>query len=102
MTVWVAAVFLNEKTKPIIMPTEEKKWLTLNQHGKNCLSGFIHALSGTDLLSSQIDYLYRKDLIGSNVNFKDKHNREELAGYCLTDLGIETLLHYFPKYGYKK
>lgn len=78
------------------------EYLILNQHGKRCLWTFISALSGTDILTSQIDYLYRKDLIISSIQCNDYRNREELAGYCLSDIGIETVLHYFPKFGFKK
>lgn len=76
---------------------EEKKWLTLNQHGKFCLKMYICALSASDILTSQMDYLFSKDLVGYNSDFKDPKRRDPVGCYCLTDLGIETVKHYFSK-----
>ena len=73
---------------------ESNNWLRLNQHGKDCLSAWVHAISASDLRTSQLDYLYKKDLIDYSLNVGVKRN--EIAGHCLTDLGINTIKHYFP------
>jgi hypothetical protein len=75
--------------------SKNKDWLTLNQHGKRCLRAFILAISGTDIMGSQMDYLYNKDLVDYATKFADRKGRHELAGHCLTDLGIATVKHYF-------
>lgn len=49
-------------------------------------------------MASQLDYLYKKDLVAYQNDYKDPQHRCLLAGHCLTDLGIETVKHYFPKY----
>jgi hypothetical protein len=76
----------------------KKKWATLNAHGKCCLKSFIFAISGTDLLTSQLDYLYRNDFVKEKINLPNWKEREEIAGYALTDLGVHTAAHYFPKF----
>jgi hypothetical protein len=75
-----------------------KKWMTLNKHGKYCLNAFICAISGTDISTTQVDYLFNKELISYQLEFKDYQKREPIVGYCLTDLGIETAKHYFPNF----
>lgn len=80
------------------MSNTDKQWMTLNAHGKYCLSAFIYAISGTDLLTSQLDYLVGKDLVDNRDKFNDWMEREEVAAYCLTDLGMHTAKHYFPKF----
>ncbi len=72
--------------------------LTLNTHGKNCLRAFIFALSGTDIMESQLDYLCSKELVDHCLRFPDYRNREDCANHCLTDLGMQTAKRYFPKF----
>lgn len=76
----------------------DKKWLALNQHGKHCLRMFLYAIGGTDLLTTQLDYLVSKELVDIRSKFSDVRDREHIAGYCLTDLGMYTAAHYFPKF----
>ncbi len=76
----------------------KKPGLTLNAHGKHCLKSFLYALSSSDLDTSQMDYLIKKDLIDSVTKYKDWRDREECARHCLTDLGMETAKRYFPNY----
>lgn len=75
-----------------------KNWLTLNAHGKSCLENFIYAISGSDVWSSKLDYLISKGLVDHSINYRDYKEREEVAGHCLTDLGLHTVVHYFPKF----
>ena len=83
------------------MEKTPKKWLTLNQHGKTCLMAFLHSISASDLLTTQLDYLHRKQLVDYQGKFPDYKDREPIANECLTDLGIETTKHYFPKFRLK-
>lgn len=83
------------------MSKKDKNWLTLNQHGKYCLRAFLLSIAGTDMLTSQLDYLFNKDLVDYMINYKDANKRIILAGHCLTDLGIETVKHYYPQYKLK-
>lgn len=79
----------------------DKKWMTLNAHGKGCLIQFLLCISGTDIRDTQIDYLMNKELIDTKLNYKtDWKDREDIAGYCLTDLGMHTARHYFPGFTY--
>ncbi len=82
------------------MINEKKKWLTLNSHGKNCLWTFITAISAQDMLTTQLNYLYDKDLASWNNKLTPHPDRERLGSshHVLTDLGIETAKHYFPKF----
>jgi hypothetical protein len=75
----------------------DKKWVTLNSHGKRCLESFICALSGMDILTTQMDYLLDKELVEPCTRYdtKEKIRRHEVAYKCLTDLGLETAKHYF-------
>jgi hypothetical protein len=75
---------------------KDKKWITLNAHGKYCLERYLFAISASDLLTSQLDYLFKKDLVDYANNLDDSVNRQYLANHKLTDLGIETARHYFP------
>lgn len=75
-----------------------KNWLTLNAHGKDCLHSYLAAISANDLRTSQLDYLYNKELVDYATRYSDAKEREELAGHCLTDLGLNTAKHYFPNY----
>lgn len=75
-----------------------KQWITLNQHGKKCLKSFLSALSSSDVLTSEIDYLNKKGLTDYKTKYPDYKNRNPISLECLTDLGIETAKHYFPKY----
>lgn len=75
-----------------------KKWITLNAHGKRCLKAYLSALSSSDLLTSQLDYLNRNGITDYHSQYKDYEKRYPLAGECLTDEGIETAKHYFEKY----
>lgn len=78
---------------------DKKEWLTLNSHGKYCIKSFALALGASDVTTSQIDYLYDKDLIDYTGNFNgDLENRKECGLYALTDLGIATVKHYLPYY----
>lgn len=79
------------------MKSQDKKWLTLNQHGKRCLHAYVCAISASDLLTSQLDYLNKHGLTDYKSKFPDCKNRHPVALECLTDLGIETVKHYFPK-----
>jgi hypothetical protein len=72
-----------------------KKWMTLNQHGKQCLKAYLFALPPSDLLTSQLDYLNKKGLTDYSTKFNDADKRHPLALECLTDLGLETAKHYF-------
>lgn len=73
--------------------------MTLNQHGKYCLYVFLYAISANDILTSQLDYLYKKDLVDYQLNLKgDVKKRHGMAGHTLTDLGVYTAAHYFPKF----
>jgi hypothetical protein len=77
-----------------------RDWLTLNSHGKNCLKSFLCAISGTDVMTTQMDYLWDKDIVEPSLKYdtKEKLRRHEIANKCLTDLGIKTAKHYFPKF----
>lgn len=75
----------------------KKKWLKLNTHGKNCLKGFILSLSASDLLTSEMDYLHDRDLIDYIKKYPEP-GRHPVAGKCLTDLGVYTVMHYFPTF----
>jgi hypothetical protein len=79
------------------MKNMDKKWLKLNSHGKRCLRAYLFAISATDLITTQLDYLNKKGLTDYVSKFKDREKRHPLAGECLTDLGIETAYHYFKK-----
>lgn len=78
--------------------TKEKKWLTLNAHGKDCLRNFTHSLSALDVWTSKMDYCFNKGLISYSQEYKDSNFRHPIANHCLTNLGIETAAHYFPNY----
>ena len=75
-----------------------KPGLTLNSHGKQCLGQFLYSISAGNLLTSQLDYLVKKGLVDSILEYRDWRNREDCAGHCLTDLGMETAKRYFPKF----
>lgn len=77
---------------------KEKKWITLNQHGKWCLRMWVMALSANDVTSTAMFYLLDKGILDGKENFKDSKDRVELAGKCLTDAGLETVKHYIPNY----
>ena len=89
---------MSKATDPAFPVKNQKHWLTLNAHGKKCLKGFILSLSASDLKTSEAYYLQDLDLIESILKFKDASNRHECANKCLTDLGIHTVAHYFPKF----
>ena len=76
---------------------KQKTWLTLNVHGKYCLRAYLLSISASDLLTTQLDYLFKKELVDYADNFKDSENRCYLANHKLTDLGINTSKHYFPR-----
>ncbi len=50
-----------------------------------------------DILTTQMDYLWDKDIVEPAIKYdnKEKLRRHEIAGKCLTDLGLETAKHYF-------
>ena len=75
----------------------KKDWLTLNSHGKQCLKNYIHAISASDLLTTQLDYLNKNGLTDYKNNFTDWNKRHPVSIECLTDLGLATAKHYFPK-----
>lgn len=91
---------LNEETfkKSPSCIKKQKNWVTLNAHAKACLKSFLYAISASDILTSQIDYLYKNDFIREKITMPSWKEREEIAGYALTDLGIYTATHYFPKF----
>jgi hypothetical protein len=78
---------------------KNKKWITLNAHGKGCLENYLYALSTNDVWQSKMDYLHRKGITeyASLHPHTDKY-RERRSCDCLSDIGIETAAHYFPKY----
>lgn len=78
--------------------TAKKDWLTLNAHGKRCLKNYLSALSASDVLTTQMDYLNKKGLIDYKSNFPDWKKRSPVSIECLTDLGLATAKHYFPQY----
>jgi len=71
-------------------------YLKLNTHGKECLKTYLLSISASDIKTTQIDYLWHKDLI--KRWFRAEQIRKPLAGYALTDLGMETAQHYFPQF----
>ena len=77
----------------------EKKWLTLNQHGKDCLLAWVCAISASDIRTSQLDYLYRKGIVDYSLN--NPMTRTEFAGHSLTDAGVETIKHYYPSLAHR-
>lgn len=74
--------------------------MTLTSHDKKCLKSFVFAISSTDVKSSEIDRLLRIGIISSVINFnkEDMDEREEVAGYALTDVGIECVKKYIPNF----
>jgi hypothetical protein len=74
----------------------DKKWLTLNSHGRKCLKSYLTALSGTDLMTSELDYLNKKGLTDFKSRFRGLKGRNPIATEALTDLGVHTADHYFP------
>ena len=89
---------MKNSTNALINRSVGQKWMKLNSHGKYCLERFLGSISASDLLTTQLDYLYNKDLVGYARDFDNYKEREPIAHYCLTDLGIETAKHYFPNY----
>lgn len=74
----------------------ERKWMTLNQHGKFCLKAYVTAISGLDITESQLDYLHARGLTDYASKLPDAKKRCPVAMEALTDLGTETAKHYFP------
>lgn len=86
-----------KKYDRIKLPKEPpKNWMTLNQHGKRCLSAYVHAISAGDISESQLDYLNKKGLTDNKNKFNDWQKRNPISLECLTDIGIATANHYFP------
>jgi hypothetical protein len=78
---------------------KNKNWITLNAHGKDCLQNYLFALSTNDVFQSKMDYLHRKGITEyASAHESTKRYREPRACDCLSDIGIETAAHYFPKY----
>ncbi len=76
---------------------EDKKWLTLNQHGKKCLWSYLCGYYATHCLNTtEAGYLLNKGLIEFAENNKSV-GRHAVYIYQLSDIGIETVKHYFPK-----
>lgn len=80
------------------MEKKTKDWMTLNAHGKGCLENFLYSISANDVFETKLDYLYKKCLVDYATHFRDLSNREEVANHALTDIGIATAKHYFPRY----
>lgn len=80
------------------MGKKEKNWMTLNGHGKDALQNYIFAFSTNDVKTSELDYIHRKGLVDYSINFKDANKRHERAYHCLTDIGINTAIHYFKHF----
>jgi hypothetical protein len=73
----------------------EKNWRTCNAHTKQALFVYCFAISMQEIKQTQIDHLLDKDLLFITTNHPK--SRVSRSIYALTDLGVETVKHYWPK-----